>query len=189
MGASVGRVLTGQLLLIGCCVLYLIWWSVSYRPGISVDRVGGLNGILLLATAVCGITGLVKTISGVGRLSISSAKLNGTLILVIGIMAYFGLLFVTRIFFHRVVTTELILIVGWTILEVYVINGLNGSGCLTDGRFFVLAAVIAAASITSIFLYVMYYRMDEMKAFYAAMVPLITEAISMGILVALVKAQ
>ena len=32
-------------------------------------------------------------------------------------------------------------------------------------------------------LYVAYYRMEEMKAFYAAMVPLVTEGLSMIILI------
>jgi hypothetical protein len=37
-----------------------------------------------------------------------------------------------------------------------------------------------AAVVVSMILYVLYYRMEEMKAFYAAMVPLITEATSMA---------
>ena len=48
--------------------------------------------------------------------------------------------------------------------------------------------VIAVAFLISIVLYVAYYRMDEMKAFYAAMVPLITEAVAMGILTGIVLA-
>ena len=36
-----------------------------------------------------------------------------------------------------------------------------------------------------IFLYVEYYRMEEMKAFYAAMVPLIAAAVTMGALAVL----
>ena len=35
-------------------------------------------------------------------------------------------------------------------------------------------------------LYVAYYRMDEMKAFYAAMVPLVTEAVTMAVVVGMV---
>ena len=60
------------------------------------------------------------------------------------------------------------------------ISSLDGAGKLSDTRFFILLAVIAAAVVVSMILYVLYYRMEEMKAFYAAMVPLITEAISMA---------
>ena len=39
---------TGQLLLILCCIVYLIWWYRGFRPNTNVSRVGGVNGILLL---------------------------------------------------------------------------------------------------------------------------------------------
>jgi hypothetical protein len=97
--------------------------------GVSVNRAGGINGLLLLITAICGVSGLAASI--------------------------------------------------------YVINALNASSKLSDPRFYVMLAVIAAAFIISMILYVLYYRMEEMKAFYAAMLPLITEAVSMTVLVLL----
>ena len=45
---------------------------------------------------------------------------------------------------------------------------------------------IAAAFAVSLVLYVAYYRMEEMKAFYAAMVPLVTEAAAMAVLTVVV---
>jgi hypothetical protein len=48
-----------------------------------------------------------------------------------------------------------------------------------------LAAVYIAvtlAFVISMILYVAYYRMEDMKAFYSAMIPLITEGLSMGLL-------
>ena len=66
------RIITGQVLLIICCILYMVWWYRCYRPGEAVNRIGGANGMLLL---------------------------------------------ITRFAFNRIVTTELILIVGWTILD------------------------------------------------------------------------
>ena len=79
------------------------------------------------------------------------------------------------------VTTELFLIVGWTTLEMQVINRLNTYGRLSDVHFLVMCAMIAAAFAISIVLYVAYYRMEEMRAFYMAMLPLVTEALSMGV--------
>lgn len=96
------KVLIGQMLLILCCIFYLVWWYRGFRPGDSA---------------------------------------------------------------------------------VIVINRLNAAGNLSDGKFVVMCLVIAAAFLISMVLYVDYYRMEEMKAYYAAMVPLITEAVAMAVLV------
>ena len=102
---------------------------------------------------------------------------------------YVMLLLITRTVFHRVVTTELILIVLWAVLEIAVINKLNAGGFLSDKRFIFMAIVIIAVFILDIVLYVAYYRMEEMKAFYAAMVPLITEAAAMTVLIGIIRSK
>lgn len=175
------RILTGQILLILCCIFYLIWWYRGYRPGVTVNRVGGINGILLLITAALGVAGLSFSLMHVPETAKPMIRPAG--IVVVGILSYFVLLLITRYAFHRIVTTELVLIVGWTILEMTVINRLNAAGILSGRDFVVMCIVIAAAFLISMVLYVAYYRMDEMKAFYAAMVPLVTEGFSMAILV------
>ena len=83
-------------------------------------------------------------------------------------------------------TTELILIVGWAVMEAIVITRLDAAGLLGSRSFFIMCLVLAVAVVISLVLYVAYYRMEEMKAFYAAMVPLVTEAMTMIILVATV---
>ena len=174
------RILAGQILLILCCAFYLVWWSRGYRPGVSADRFGGMNGILFRITFVSGIAGLACSLGRIEEKRMTA--MNGTLIAVIGVLAYFALMLVTRYAFGRIVTTELLLIVGWTALEVTVINRLYGAEILSAGEFAVMCAVIAAAFAVSIVLYVAYYRMEAMKAFYAAMVPLVTEAVAMAVL-------
>ena len=176
------RILTGQTLLIICCVFYMIWWYRCYRPGESVNRIGGANGILLLSTAVLGVVGVVLSLTKVPL--ITTPKIGDIWILVVGIAAYVLLLLMTRFVFHRIVTTELILIVGWTMLEIAVICNLNAAGGLSESGFTIMCTVIAVALIISIILYVAYYRMEEMKAFYTAMVPLVSAVLSMGILIA-----
>ena len=71
-------------------------------------------------------------------------------------------------------------------LEITVVNRLNAAVLLSDGNFILMGVIIAAACIISLILYVAYYQMEEMKAFYAAMIPLITEAAAMAILVGIV---
>ena len=175
------KVLTGQSLLILCCFFYLIWWYRGYRPGIPSERVGGLNGILLLFTSALGVAGFIFSAARIP--GIKEPKIYPTAIVIIGIISYFVLLLITRYAFQRIVTTELFLIVGWTALEMSVINRLNAAGILSGKSFVVMCIVIATAFLISMVLYVAYYRMEEMKAFYAAMVPLITEAVSMAVLI------
>ena len=174
------KVLTGQILLILCCVFYLIWWYRGYRPGVTVERVRGINGFLLAVTAALGIAGLSLSLMHVPMTA--APKISPTVIAAIGLLSYFALLLVTRYVFHRIVTTELLLIVVWTMLEMTVISRLNAGGMLSDGCFSAMCAVIVGAFLISIVLYVCYYRMEAIRAFYAAMIPLITEAASMGIL-------
>ncbi len=176
------RILTGQTLLIICSIFYMIWWYRCYRPGEAVNRVSGLNGILLLSTVAFGIAGVVLSLTKAPVITVS--KIEGIWVLAGGIAAYVLLLLITRFAFHRIVTTELILIVGWTMLEIAVICNLNAAGNLSENGFAIMCAVIAIAFIISIILYVAYYRMEEIKAFYAAMVPLVSAALSMGTLIA-----
>ena len=179
------RILTGQCLLVLCCIFYLIWWYRGYRPGVTVSRVGGFNGVLLLITAAFGISGLFFSLMRVPE--ISEPKISPMGIVIAGIITYIALLLITRYGFHRIVTTELVLIVGWAVLEMTVINRLNAAGMLSERGFVLMCIVIAVAFLISMILYVAYYRMEEMKAFYAAMVPLITEAAAMVVLLCFVR--
>ncbi len=179
--ASYHRILLGQGLLCLCCIVYLIWWSVSFRPGQEVNRVGGARGILLLGTAALGIAGVYLSVMGLSALPKGAEKLSAPGICIAGAAMYVGLLAVTAVFFHRPVTTELLLITGWAMLEVCCVNTCRAGGALSVPQSIWMLLVIAAAFVISMVLYVLYYRMEEWRAFYAAMVPLITEAVSMGI--------
>lgn len=180
MNSAFVKVTCGQILLVICCIFYLIWWSISYRPGVAVNRAGGINGVLLLITALSGLSGVVLSIIGENALpAVSTLKMGAGMIVTGGILAYIILLIVTRFAFQRPVTTELILITGWAVLELTVISSLNAAGRMTGGGFWLMICVIAAAVIISLVMYVLYYRMEEMRAFHAAMIPLVTEGISM----------
>ena len=178
------EIITGQILMVLCCTVYLVWWYRGFRPGVNVSRVGGINGILLLITAALGIAGIVMSLRPVQE--ILKLKADPMMIAAGGAIAYILLLLVTRYCFQRVVTTELSLIVGWAVLEAVVITRLDAAGLLGGSGFFIMCLVLAAAVVISLVLYVAYYRMEDMKAFYAAMVPLVTEALAMIILIVMV---
>lgn len=180
MDQGLRDVVMGHLLLIVCCVFYLIWWSISFRPEQSVNRVGGYRGVLLLITAVSGMAGLIISIFGINLIS-GTPKIPNLAICVAGIAAYIVLLLITWFGMKRPVTTELVLITGWTVLELCCINTCQAGGALTSAQSALMLIVIAVAFVISMVLYVLYYRMEEWRAFYAAMVPLITEAVAMVI--------
>ncbi len=191
-------ILTGQMLLIMCCAVYLIWWYRGFRPNTNVSRVGGVNGLLLLVTAALGIAGLIFSLMPVPALTeppvpalteppvpaLTEPPVPAAIIVAAGAVGYFVLLLVTKVIFHRVVTSELFLITGWTVLEMTVLVRLRAGEIIGPAGFLVMCAVIAAAFVISMILYVAYYKMEEMKAFYAAMVPLVTEAAAMAMMVA-----
>lgn len=178
------HILTGQTLLIVCCIFYMIWWYRGYQPNVEVDRIGGLNGCLLLITTVLGVSGilfsLMPTPETVGT------KYRQMYIIVGGIAAYIILMMITKYIFGRIVTSELFLIVGWTMLELSLLNRLSGSGLLSGTKLLIVYVSIALAFIISMVLYVAYYRMEDNAAFYSAMVPLVTEAVSMGVLIMMI---
>ena len=175
------HIITGQILMVICCIFYLVWWFLGYRPGTEVNRAAGVNGVLLFLTAAFGIAGLVYSLMPSEDTSV--CKYRQLFIVIGGIAAYIILLLITKYGFDRIVTTELFLIVGWTMMELSILNRLSGSGLLVGARLVAMYVVIAIAFVISMILYVAYYRMEDMKAFYAAMIPLITEGVSMGILV------
>ena len=178
------QIITGQFFLILCCAVYLVWWYRGFRPGVHVSRAGGINGVLLLITAVLGFAGIVFSLMPVKE--IRKPLISQGMIVICGIATYVILLVLTRVLFKRIVTTELFLIVGWTILETIVADRLYAIGSFSSKSFSAVTVIIAIAFLIGIVLYVAYYRMEEMKAFYAAMVPLVVDAAAMAAMIGIV---
>lgn len=178
------KMMYGQILLIICFLFYLIWWYRGFRPGVDVSRVKGLNGLLLAITAITGIIGVALSLTGSVP---TTPMIPASVILVTGIIAYIVLLLVTRFLLNRVVTSELLLIVAWTMLEVWVVNCLDGTGLLPGAMFGIMIAVLALAFLGSMVCYVLYYKIEEKAAFYVAMVLLIAGIVSMVTLVGMAR--
>ena len=52
------RIRLGQAFLIICCIFYLIWWGVAFHPSHGDSHARGIDGILLLITAMAAIMSL-----------------------------------------------------------------------------------------------------------------------------------
>ena len=86
------------------------------------------------------------------------APIPSIVILVGGIVIYIVLMIGSSVFLHRQVTTELLLIIGWLVLEA--LSYQNAYCHEAIGRSVVMALMLAAviASVLSLYFYLQYYQ-------------------------------
>ena len=116
--------LTGNLLLLLCCIFYLAWWIIAFKP---VGAVKGMkSGWLLIPAACFGIAAVIVIIRGIAAVPETSMLFPAARAAEIGVLAYILLLVGTWLILHRPVTTELILIVGWAAIASAEVSALYG---------------------------------------------------------------
>ncbi len=182
-GSSPRQMFWGDILLAGCCAFYLLWWILAFKPA---DPVKGMkSGWLLIPAFILGLAAGIMIIRGANSAELSGSFFSGRVLLASGIAAYIVLLLVTGLALHRQVTTELILIVGWTVLAFYEINAVYGLGIIARGAAVALfiAAVITAA--LSMICYMLYYGLESRTGYFDGMVPLILIAAFMAVMAVL----
>lgn len=174
----------GNLLLVGCCVFYLLWWAVAFKPTGAIK--GMKSGWLLIPAFILGIAAVVSIIRGSSAVEAGHSFFSGGSVLLVAVIAYVVLLVVTRVALHRQVTTELLLIVGWAALTCLEGNALYGMDILTRNGAMVLfvAAILAAA--VSMVCYVLYYGLTDTAGYVDGMIPLLLVAIFMVVLAILI---
>ena len=173
-GTVSGKILAGNLLFAACCIVYLLWWSVAFRPDYTAPMM--LKSMLFLATAAFGIGALAVIIQGCLN---ADCPIRYLYIIGAGIAAYIILLLLTSFLMQRQVTTELMLIVFWACMEICACGALWGEGVFSGKNFAVLAVIVVAAAAAGMICYLKYYDLPPMPAFYDGMVPLILFAVVM----------
>jgi hypothetical protein len=146
----------GNLLLLICTLFYLACWFVSYRP----DSPGRSAGVFYLTAAF---------ITGIAALPVRYIALGGAALFVV-------MLLVTVIVFHRIVTSELMIIHIWVMLEMSAVVVLYGTGRFGAGRAATLCALLGIAFVIGMICYVLYYRLDETASYLAGLIPLVNDA-------------
>ncbi|MCC8075136.1 MAG: hypothetical protein LIO95_04205 [Clostridiales bacterium] len=170
------QMLTGNLLLVGCCVFYLAWWLIAFKPEGAIK--GMKSGWLLIPAFLFGTAAVVQIVRG-SNVDSQAALLPRTVVLIGGVVAYVVLLAATSIILKRQVTTELFLIVGWTVLMFLEVNGLFALGQQSRAMaigFFVVTVVV---TIISLVCYLLYYNLDSVKGYVDGMIPLLLVAVMM----------
>ena len=188
-----GQLKFGQGLLIVCCIFYLIWWAVAFHPSQGDGHTSGKNGILLIITAVFGLAGLAMTMLGIinkppaNGFATRTGLVSGITIIAVGVIAYVVLLLGSKVLLHRMVTSELFLIVGWTMLEIAAINRAFTKSGVSYQNAKLFIAIVAVAAVLSLFFYLQYYRVKPMTGYIFGMIPLVTEAATMVVFELIVR--
>ena len=172
-------ILAGHVLLIICGIFYLLWWGYAFKPGFTDSRVAGKAGALLLITAVAGLAGVVLSVIGCSQPGDKAALIPGTVIVIGGIVIYVLLMFGSSALFHRQVTTELVLIIGWLVLEFLSYQSAYCHGVIGRSAVTVLMVIAVLASIISLYFYMQYYQVEESRGYVYGMIPLIMDEVCM----------
>lgn len=169
------RIVQSNLLLIFCCAFYLAWWLLAFRP------TGGIRGMktgwLLLPALAAGLAAVILAIQGIRSAPAGAVLIPSRLLLWGGIALYVILLAVTRLLWKRPVTTELLLIVGWTILALSEISTLYGTDRFPHGLSLFFAAAIGIAALISLVCYILYYNLGNRAGYFDGMIPLLLVAL------------
>jgi hypothetical protein len=174
-------IFAGNLLLLVCSLLYLVWWAISFRQNSSGGLAGVLAGVFCITAAfISGVAAIVLMSGGFYSLSQDSKSLPVRFILLGGAILLLVLLLVTVIAFHRIVTLELIIIHIWAALELSAVSVLYGIGRFGLGRAVTLAALVGIATVVALICYILYYRLNGTASYLAGMIPLIVDGFVMA---------
>ncbi|MCD8148675.1 MAG: hypothetical protein LUE92_03720 [Clostridiales bacterium] len=174
---QIKQILTGNFFLILCSAFYLAWWIVAFRP---VGAVRGMkSGWLLLPAVVFGVAAILQIVRGSGIADSQSVLFSRTAVLIGGVIAYIVLLAATRLLLNRQVTTELFLIVGWTVLMFLEVNALFAQGHYSRVSAIIFLTIILIAAVVSLVCYLLYYNLDSIRGYVDGMVPLLIIVVMM----------
>jgi hypothetical protein len=175
----VKQIFRNNILLIVCCVFYLTWWLLAFKPTGSIK--GMKTGWLLIPAFTAGVAAIILAVKGILSAPISASLFPGGILLWGGIAAYLIFLMITLLFFKRpVTTTELFLIVGWAVLALSEINTLYGIGRFSHRLAVIFAVVIGVAMLISLVCYILYYHLGDRAGYFDGMVPLLMTALVMS---------
>lgn len=176
-GLAMNTLFHGVLMLATCAGCYLLWWGVAFYPERHAPL--WLSGILLVATAVCGIMAVNWMSQGIFQTEGIRKGVSGGWIMAGGVICYVVLLVISNLVFHRMVTTELFLIVGWAVLNLVTVNTLYASGLFSAGISVVFCVLTLAVVVGSLYCYMIYYNLEKWKGYIDGFLPLVMVGIAM----------
>ncbi len=180
MAVQAKQMLTGNFLMIACCLFYLLWWILAFKPEGALK--GAKTGWLLIPAFVFGIAAILEIVRGSSGVEAETRLLPTGGILLVGLAAYVILLLITWVGMKRQVTTELLLIVGWTVLVFLEVNAMYGLGGLSRTAAIAFLIMLAVAAAIGLVCYLLYYNLDPLPGYIDGMIPLLLFGGMMGVL-------
>ena len=167
--------LSGNILLIFCCLFYLVWWLIAFKPKGAVK--GIKSGWLLIPAALCGLAAVILICKAISATAKEARLIPVLVIFIIGVVLYFVLLAGTWFIMKRQVTTELFLIVGWAALACAEISALYAGGAYSKAAAIIFIIVIILMAAASMVCYLLYYNLDSVKGYIDGIIPLLIVAV------------
>jgi len=180
--APVWQIFAGNLLLLICSLFYLVWWVVCFRPDASGKTAGGSAGVIYITAAfITGIAAIVLLSGGINILSKDAKSVPVWLILLSGTVLFVVMILVTTAVYRRPMTSELIIVHIWAVLELCAVVVLYGTGRFGLGRTVLLLTLLGIAFVAGMICYVLYYRLEGTAGYRDGMAPLIIDASVMAV--------
>lgn len=173
-----GFLLWGHVSMAVCAVLYLAWWVIFFRPGAAP-----VTGALYFAGVACILLAAVAGIGGAIVIGMGTAKLpsppaiSGWWFVFGAVAVYVALAYVTSTFLHRPITTELVLFVSWTALELACLCALGATGSFGAARVTAFCVLVIVLFVVMLITYVLYYSLDALPSFIDGAIPLALVAV------------
>ena len=171
IGETSKQIITGNIFLIICCVFYLVWWTIAFKPEGAIK--GMKSGWLLMPAVLFGVLSIILLVGAFRIPEGTDPLFSNLLVAIAGVVIYAVSFVITYFFFHRIVTTELLLIVGWTVLAVCESNTLSANGVILKGAAWIMIIVSLIVGTISLICYMRYYSLDAQKGWICGMIPLI----------------
>jgi hypothetical protein len=167
----------GNILLIICCGCYLLWWIIAFNPEHSLSKM--ITSPIIVFAAAIGIVGGYLVLRAISATSLTRSIIGGFQLLAIGAIVYVALLLFSMLVLKRPVTTELLLIVGWAVLQISYTNVLYGTEHISLALASILILLIIAFAVVSFIAYLFYYQLAPMPSYIDGMIPLVLVMVMM----------
>ena len=176
------EIAVGNWMLVACSIFYLAWWLITFRPPAPKSSV--LGTVLLVGAFATGLIGMYKVLRGITTFDgeIENTGIPGVILIIGGVILYVSLLIVTRVIFHRQVTSELFIITGWAVLEIAAVNFAWKISLLKPAGFIIWAVTILIIAVISLICYILYYNLPYVKGYIDGCIPLVLVGVTMLIM-------
>ena len=169
----------GNWMMVVCAGFYLAWWRITFRP--PAPEGTPLGNICIILALISGILGIILAVAGMNGTSGEPVRAGfpGLGIVAGGAVSYVLLLVLSSMALHRQVTSELLIIIGWTVLELCALNHWFQNGRLAQWVAVLMAVIVILAAIASLVCYMLYYRVSYELGYLIGSVPLVLTAVVM----------